>query len=235
MSTQRLIISIAVGLAIGILMSAQIRVKPKRVDNPLAPYLALTNTRDRLVSDNLDLRQKIENLRVEVANDQRQAKDRQSVNKDQLDEIERLEQEIGLTQVEGPGLVITLDDAKSGEVTLDTIVHASDIRDVTNTLWLGGAQAINVNGERLTALSSIDSIVNTVIVNTTRITTPFVINVIGDQDKLLERLSAPDTLADLYRRSKEYNLILKIERQRSVQVAPYRGSFAINHAQLIAP
>ena len=70
--------------------------------------------------------------------------------------IERLEARTGLAPVSGPGLRITVDDAPDGDVTQQ--VRDSDLAILVDGLWNAGAEAISVNGKRLTNLTAFDNV-----------------------------------------------------------------------------
>ena len=59
----------------------------------------------------------------------------------------------GFSAVEGRGLRVTVDDQPAGDP--DGLVRATDLRVLVNGLWQAGAEAIAINGRRLTALSAI--------------------------------------------------------------------------------
>jgi uncharacterized protein YlxW (UPF0749 family) len=102
---------------------------------------------------------------------------------------------VGEVPVTGPGLRLTLDDApgRNGTVGSDpratgqfdggTILDA-DLQVVVNGLWAAGAEAIAVNGERLTALSAIRSAGKAILVDFRPLVPPYVIEAIGDPAQL---------------------------------------------------
>lgn len=96
--------------------------------------------------------------------------------------------------VEGPGLRVTLDDAKDDgtgtEGTLrggslsDRRVQDRDLQGLVNALWAAGAEAISINGERLTALTAIRSAGETILVDFSPLSPPYVVEAIGDPARL---------------------------------------------------
>ncbi|NHB83656.1 DUF881 domain-containing protein [Tessaracoccus sp. HDW20] len=67
-------------------------------------------------------------------------------------ELERLELASGAGAVTGPGIVVVVDDATDAEGTKG-IILASDVTRLVNGLWLAGAEAVSINGRRLTTLT----------------------------------------------------------------------------------
>jgi len=113
------------------------------------------------------------------------------------DELSRLEAAAGTVPVTGPGLVLTVDDAAAeaglknpnvdpGAVSGPdlTKVFATDLQIIVNGLWQAGAEAISVNGHRLTARSAIRSAGEAILVNYRPLTRPYVITAIGDPGSL---------------------------------------------------
>ena len=91
----------------------------------------------------------------------------------------------GLTDVKGPGAIITLDSSDK-----DAKVSVSSLLVIVNSLKANGAYAISINGERVVALTEISetgSGENTkVVMNGTNITSPtgYEISIIGEVKKL---------------------------------------------------
>lgn len=97
----------------------------------------------------------------------------------------------GLTDVEGPGVIIRLDDAtarKTGNPSL-LIIHESDIKIILNDLKKAGAQAISINNERIIATSEQVCAGPTIMINKSRYAVPYIIKVIGDPDILAESMN----------------------------------------------
>lgn len=91
----------------------------------------------------------------------------------------------GYTPVVGPGVRITLDDSPDGSV--NGIVRDEDLAILVNGLWAAGAEAIAVNGQRLTALSGISTVGPAIHVNTRPLTPPYTLEVIGNPNTLQSR------------------------------------------------
>jgi uncharacterized protein YlxW (UPF0749 family) len=96
--------------------------------------------------------------------------------------IQRLEARTGLAAVTGPGLRITVDDAPGGDVTQQ--VRDSDLAALVDGLWNAGAEAISVNGKRLTNLTAFDNVGPAVHIGITPLVPPYTILVVGDPDTL---------------------------------------------------
>jgi uncharacterized protein YlxW (UPF0749 family) len=100
--------------------------------------------------------------------------------------IARLQAPAGLTAVEGPGVTVTLQDApesvreSAGDQVSNTIVHQQDIQAVVNALWLGGAEAMTLQGQRVVSTTGIKCVGNTVLLHGVTYSPPYVVSAIGD-------------------------------------------------------
>ena len=100
---------------------------------------------------------------------------------------------VGAVPLTGPGFTLTLDDApgsgadEESETAADEAsqgrVIAKDLQFVTNALWESGAEAISINGKRLTSTSSIRFAGSAIIVDYRPLTRPYVITALGDPQR----------------------------------------------------
>lgn len=120
-------------------------------------------------------------------------------------ELEASQVASGVVPVTGPGLRIVLTDAtvdtEAGEeVDPSSRVQDFDLQVVVNGLWASGAEAIAINGERLTATSAIRSSGPVVRVDLVPLVSPYVVEAVGDPVAMqpeLARSSAGQLLATL--------------------------------------
>jgi uncharacterized protein YlxW (UPF0749 family) len=110
--------------------------------------------------------------------------------------VERMGIASGELPVEGPGVELTLDDAHAaddspvGKDPRDAVAASEgrvidrDLQMVVNGLWSAGAEAMSVNGQRLTALSAIRSAGQAILVDFRPLVPPYVIRCIGDPAEL---------------------------------------------------
>lgn len=100
-----------------------------------------------------------------------------------LEELEQSELWSGAVPVSGPGLVLEIDDAPTppgGETDASSRVQDIDLQIVTNSLWAAGAEAIAINGQRLTSLSAVRSAASAILVGLAPLNPPYRVEVIGD-------------------------------------------------------
>jgi uncharacterized protein YlxW (UPF0749 family) len=92
---------------------------------------------------------------------------------------QRLQDVTGFGAVQGPGVKVVVDDAPDG-----TLVADRDLRPLVNGLWSAGAEAVSVDGQRLTARSAIRNSGDAIRVNNRSLSPPYVILAVGDPDTL---------------------------------------------------
>nr|WP_281353443.1 DUF881 domain-containing protein [Phytoactinopolyspora mesophila] len=118
---------------------------------------------------------------------------RQSATGQQLrDRLQLLRSAAGTMPVSGPGVAVVLDDAEDVEAAENpqlARVLDVDLQLVVNGLWTAGAEAISINGQRLTALSGIRGANNMIHVNHQPLKPPYAVWAIGDSRTLPSRFS----------------------------------------------
>jgi uncharacterized protein YlxW (UPF0749 family) len=104
----------------------------------------------------------------------------------------------GLDPVHGPGMVVTLTDApRDAEGRFprdaspdDLVVHQQDIQAVLNALWSAGAEAIQMQDQRIIATSAPRCVGNTLLLNGRTFSPPYRITAIGDAPAMQASLAA---------------------------------------------
>ena len=160
-------------------------------------------------------------------------------NNEQLTEIENQIQQgnkiIGLTEVKGPGVIVTLKDAPVTTGTTyigdpnDLVVHDVDVLSVVNALFNSGAEAVSVNEQRVVPTTSIICGGNIVDINGERIGAPFVIKAIG----LPEYLSNIAMEGGYLDRLNGYGIVTKLEQSNSITIPKYSGVISYQYAKSV--
>jgi uncharacterized protein YlxW (UPF0749 family) len=99
-------------------------------------------------------------------------------------QIDALAPATGMQAVTGPGVVLIADDAESTDASGSKVVDV-DLRQAVNGLWKAGAEAIAVNGHRLSSRTAIRGAGDAITVDYRSLTQPYRIEAIGDPDGLL--------------------------------------------------
>ncbi|MFE4414270.1 DUF881 domain-containing protein [Streptomyces sp. NPDC093064] len=145
----------------------------------------------------------VDKLRDDVNARQRQAL-RHTGGNPQADLVSML---AGASEVYGPGMRLVVDDAKEAGTGgggnprgasgfSDTgRVRDRDMQRVVNGLWQSGAEAVSINGQRLTALSAIRAAGDAILVDNKPLVPPYTVLAVGDGKRLSARFQdSPDGL-----------------------------------------
>lgn len=154
-----------------------------------------------------------------------------SVNEALMAEVDKMELQSGLVDVEGPGVMVSLRDSSSVNVTgdeQDYIIHDNDLLSIINELRSAGAEAISLNGERLLATSEVRCTGATVTVNGRRYTAPFVFNAIGDSATLYNALTMRNGVVDVLG---QWKIEVKVTPSEKLTVPKYNGVVEYRYAQ----
>jgi uncharacterized protein YlxW (UPF0749 family) len=131
----------------------------------------------------------------------------------------------GLSQAQGPGITITLEDsayASDAQNPNDYIVHEQDVRRVVNELFAAGAEGLSINGQRFIHTSSIRCVGPTIIVNGVKSAAPFQIIAIGESTTLSQALLLPGGVIDVL---KSWGISVKLEQNNELMIPAYLGEF----------
>jgi uncharacterized protein YlxW (UPF0749 family) len=192
------------GLAGGLLLAALVVTVGAAQAHSSAPVVAKERQEliDRIgtqTSSADDLEGTVEKLRTDVGNRQRVA-----LREHGGDTGELVALLAGATEVHGPGVKLVVDDAKDTETGGGDARENSDFSDtgrvrdrdmqrVVNGLWASGAEAVAINGQRLTALSAIRAAGSAILVDNRPLVPPYTVLAIGDAKKVSSSFqSSPD-------------------------------------------
>jgi uncharacterized protein YlxW (UPF0749 family) len=165
--------------------------------------------------------------------------ERQNATQDNSD-LEQKETEItegnkilGLSEVTGPGVIVTLTDSKKdASSALDPsslLVHDLDVLSVINELKNAGAEAISINDQRIVPTSGIICGGNIIDVNNEKVGTPFIIKAIG----LPEQLAALNRPGGYLEKLKDDSIGVKLEKSNSITIPKYTGTLTYNYAKTV--
>lgn len=149
----------------------------------------------------------------------------------------------GLDPVRGPGLVVTLNDAQrdaDGRFPRDAfpddlVVHQQDIQAVLNALWSVGAEAIQMQDQRIIATSAPRCVGNTLLLNGRTYSPPYSITAIGDA-ALMQSALAAAPLVTLYRQYVvRFGLGYSEESRAQVQVVGHTEPVRLRFARPAGP
>ncbi len=141
------------------------------------------------------------------------------------DELKKAKMVAGLVDVKGKGVVVTL--SKRGFMYVDD----TNVLDLVNELRASDARAISVNDERIVAMSEIREAGNYVMVNGKRLSDPFVVKAIGDQDKLFHSLKMTGGIVEKF----QDTINITVEKVDNVVIPKVRDDGTVIKYDLLNP
>jgi uncharacterized protein YlxW (UPF0749 family) len=218
----------------GLLVTVQWRTQEERSQLTVRYNAPLLDAASSLQNEQNGLKAQLADLRSQLDEIQRNAATQSGAAHDLQARIEDLRARAGLSERGGDGVTITLDDSRSPSAAskdIDkSICHATDLTDIINAAWRGGADAIAVNDERIVGTSSVYCVGSTIMVNGTLLSPPFAIVVIGPQNALLATYDDPSQLRDIKLRRDVYGLGFRVTRASGLKVGPYRGALNVRYS-----
>jgi uncharacterized protein YlxW (UPF0749 family) len=235
------VISLTIGAICFILVLAiVIQVKTIKNTNSIVNY-TLSNNND-LRDDLLRWKEKYDSVNTEVTKAEKKLEEtRQLAIQNSPDSIKK-ERELninntalGLTDVSGQGVIVTLKDNQG--VTNENIgitddirsylVHDANLREIVRKLKISGAEAISINDERIVNDTSIICSGNVIRVNDKKVSSPFEIKAIGSPELLYGNLDETIT------RLNNSGIIVDIKKQDNVKINKYDGVINFNYAKTV--
>ncbi|MEF9902524.1 DUF881 domain-containing protein [Streptomyces sp. P9-A2] len=223
------------GLAGGLVLAALVVTVGAAQARVEAPVVAkereeLIDRIDRETEAADELEDGIEALRADVSARQREALRRGGQN-DRTDLVGVL---AGAVAVHGPGVKLVVNDAKEtstggdGDARSTTgfsdtgRVRDRDMQRVVNGLWESGAEAISINGQRLTALSAIRAAGDAILVDNRPLVPPYTVFAVGDGRQLSSRFQNSSDGLYLHALQESYDIrtALSVEDDLRLPAAP---------------
>ena len=219
----------------GLLVTLQWRTQSERSELSVRYNAPLIDAANALQNEQNDLKGQLAQLRARLDEIQRNASSQSGAAKELQTRLDQLKASAGLTPESGDGVVVQLDDARNVSVSArdidKSICHATDLTDIINTAWKGGAQAIAVNDERVVNSSSVYCVGSTIMVNGTLMSPPFNIAAIGPQNALLGAFDDPNQLQDIKQRRDVQGLGFRVSRANAVHVPAFSGALNVRYAE----
>ncbi|MGD1221319.1 MULTISPECIES: DUF881 domain-containing protein [Streptomyces] len=187
------------GLAAGLVLAALVVTVGAANARIAAPVVAkerqeLIDRVERETRTADELESTVDSLRADV-----NARQREALKKSGGDQADLVSILSGATDVHGPGVKLVVNDAKEASTGgggnpretsgfSDTgRVRDRDMQRVVNGLWESGAEAISINGQRLTALSAIRAAGDAILVDNKPLVPPYTVLAVGDGKRLSTR------------------------------------------------
>jgi len=232
------------GLAVGLVFAALIVTVGAAQARVEAPVVA--KEREELI-DRIDqeteaadeLEDSVDELRADVSARQREALRDSGGDRSALVGILS-----GAVAVHGPGVRLVVNDAKDASTGGDGGPRATtgfsdtgrvrdrDMQRVVNGLWESGAEAVSINGQRLTALSAIRAAGDAILVDNRPLVPPYTVLAVGDGGKLSDRFQNSADGLYLHALQENYGIRTAISVEDDVRL-PAAPSVIVRTAQPI--
>ena len=161
-------------------------------------------------------------LRQELAAAEQSSSRRSALSQQAAAELAGLAVTAGQSSLEGPGVVVTLDDAlnvPAGTADADAYrIHDTDVQLVVNALWAAGAEAVSVNGYRVSAVTSIRAAGQTIVVDLTPLLPPYRVTAIGADEHVFTGSAIARRFGDW---TTEFGLGFDVSARSRVTVPPF--------------
>lgn len=136
-------------------------------------------------------------------------------------ELKSINALLGLTELKGEGIVVTVADSDSASIKDENLsselVHNTDLIEIVNELKNSGAEAISINGQRVISTTYINCVGAVITVNGEKLNSPFVISAIGN----VERLSGITRPGSYIGIMQEDGIEIKVEKSVEVKIPKY--------------
>lgn len=212
-----------VAVVLGLLITFQFRVTnsinqglPAGRDQELAIELRRLNTEKQ------NLEREIEDLNNKL---QQTTKGQKEALLALNGELSKSKVAAGLVAITGPGAEIVLDNPQAmpqtGKVSTLFVIRDEDLLRVVNELWIAGAEAISINGQRIVATTEIRLAAPFINVNLIRIVPPYHILAIGEPDHLKAAMDIPGGVVEYLR---ELGVRIDIKTNSHLTIPAYNAS-----------
>lgn len=219
-------------IILGFMVSYQLRYiktpryqySTRQFENLVKETEDLKKQRDELLVKTQELQMKIDEIEKSVASSNKVA----SQMKEELDQLRLLS---GLTDVEGPGIEITITPVNDLSNKQSSQVYYKDLIDIVNELNSAGAEAISINDERFVGRTQIRQAGLSIKINDSKFdpTQPFIIKAIGDPAILEGAFKMPDSIIEILKKIGGFEI--KIVRSDKIKILKYNKNLEYKYIQ----
>ena len=228
----RLLIAIAC-IVLAMAITLQVRTMAKQ-DSKVSQMFRNDELKDSLMQweeKYNDMTEKLEDSSKELEKIRLDSTKYDSSSTEKGENLEKNNLQLGLVDVSGEGIIITAKDgqvAKAADNLSDYLVHDVDLREIVSELSNAGAEAISINDQRIVNTTCIVCAGNVISINGEKVTSPFVIKAIGNQ----ERLFGINRPGGYMQYMKEYTS-LDIKKSNNVKIKKYNGALNFKYAETV--
>ena len=222
-------------LGLGFLIAAQLAAEGPRVRYTTQERSPLVETATQLQDRQDALKASILDVRGRIEEVERASQGSASLVGGLNDALREARIAAGLIPLTGSGLVLQLEDSQEPPApdgnAADYLVVARDLRTIVEELWAAGAEAVAINGERITPTTAIIDIGSSVLVNAAYLAGPYQVSAIGPDD-LYPRLGASPGFVDFIRaRAQGFGIRVSVAEPEAVDVPAFAGTVTLRYAR----
>jgi uncharacterized protein YlxW (UPF0749 family) len=222
-------------LGLGFLIAAQLAAEGPRVRYTTQERSPLVETATQLQRRQDELKARILQLRDQIQSTEQAGEGSAELVSQLNDQLQDARIAAGLIPLTGTGIVLQLEDSVEpvapGADQADYLVGARDLRSVVEELWAAGAEAIAVNGERITPTTAIIDVGPSILVNAAYLAAPYQVTALGPDD-LYPRLGASPGFVDLIRtRAQGFGIQVGIAEPEAVDIPAFAGTVTLRYAR----
>lgn len=223
-----------ISLALGFLLSTQFKSQAEqRAMMPTRRLEELANLLKESEQKRLSLEQEIVTIRAKL-NTRTSSSFKLSNNSQNNGNNTTSQIVAGVVPVEGPGIIVTIEDSKiplnKGENPVNALIHSEDLLKITNELKAAGAESIAINNQRLITNSEITCAGPVIIINQTRIVPPFEIKAIGDSYAMISALKMRGGILEYLQ---FFGISINISTKLNITVPAYNGSLKFKYLKAV--
>lgn len=225
-------------MVLGLLLATALAQTRRSVPDLAKERRALATRIEERTARTDALLKEVELLRSEVAAAQSSGLNISDAGRAKARELSQLELATGAVPVTGPGLRVVVDDGMTsvGDETQDGSqrVLDTDLQRLVNGLWAAGAEAVSINGQRVTGTTAIRSAGSAITVGFRPLGRPYAVEAVGDPDEIEAKfVDGPGgrwfrTLQD------NYGIVFRVSGERSLRV-PAAGGLDVRYARVAGP
>lgn len=153
---------------------------------------------------------------------------------------DRFRTSAGMTALHGPGLTITLDDARrpdggvlpAGARPDELLVHQQDLQAIVNALWAGGAEAMSIMDVRVIATSAVICVGPVLLLHGRPYSPPYVIKAIGDPDAMRAALADSPGVQLYWEAVDAFGLGYRETVEEDIVVPAFEGTSTLRSGQV---
>jgi Uncharacterized protein conserved in bacteria len=199
---------------------------------PLAKAQGYETELKKVRAEKDDATQELAKLEARMEKIEKEKSDEDFFLKGVVSDLEKYKMSAGVEDVEGPGVVVTVDDPLPTEEYADNysviMLRYELLLSLVNKMKDAGAEAISINGQRMIVTTEISLAGDNVNINTVPTAPPYIIKAIGNPDTIESTLTIRFGIIE---QMKSYNLRIEIKKKNKIEIPRYSGIIKYRYAK----